>query len=256
MDKEIEKIAEVAAMLWQKNWAECNGGNISVNLTTCIDERISTSGAKTKCIPLQDSYPELANNVFFISGAGKRMRDLAKDPLGCGSIIKINSGGKSYHFLPENAPVPSSEFPSHLAIQRCFKQIGSKNKAVLHTHPTELVALSHCEPFLDAELLTQTLWSMIPEAQIIVPKGIGIVPYELPGSIELAHSTICQLKKYDVVLWEKHGVLSVGEDIIQCFDFIDTLNKSAQIYIFAHSAGFVPQGLNPEQLKGIKDKYC
>ena len=31
---EIDRIAEVAGYLWTKGWAERNGGNISVNLTT------------------------------------------------------------------------------------------------------------------------------------------------------------------------------------------------------------------------------
>ena len=76
---------------------------------------------------------------------------------------------------------------------------------------------------------------MIPECRIIVPKGVGIVPYEIPGTIQLAHATIEQLAKHDVVFWEKHGILAVGEDLIECFDAIDTLSKSAQIYLAARS---------------------
>lgn len=30
---EIEKVVEVSAYLWQREWAERNGGNISVDLT-------------------------------------------------------------------------------------------------------------------------------------------------------------------------------------------------------------------------------
>ena len=35
---EIDRIAEVAGYLWTKGWAERNGGNISVNLTTLLSE--------------------------------------------------------------------------------------------------------------------------------------------------------------------------------------------------------------------------
>ena len=31
--KEVNKVAEVAGYLWQKGWAERNGGNITVNIT-------------------------------------------------------------------------------------------------------------------------------------------------------------------------------------------------------------------------------
>ena len=30
---EVNKVAEVAGYLWQKGWAERNGGNITVNIT-------------------------------------------------------------------------------------------------------------------------------------------------------------------------------------------------------------------------------
>ena len=31
--REVEKVAEVAGYLWQKGWAERNGGNITINIT-------------------------------------------------------------------------------------------------------------------------------------------------------------------------------------------------------------------------------
>ena len=35
---QIEQIAEAAGYLWQKGWAERNGGNITVNITEYIDD--------------------------------------------------------------------------------------------------------------------------------------------------------------------------------------------------------------------------
>lgn len=60
---------------------------------------------------------------------------------------------------------------------------GRDNRVVLHTHPTDIIGMTHCKPFLDSEKITRTLWSMIPECRIIVPKGVGIVPYEIPGTL-------------------------------------------------------------------------
>jgi len=37
---EVDKVAEVAGYLWQKGWAERNGGNITVNVTEHIDDAI------------------------------------------------------------------------------------------------------------------------------------------------------------------------------------------------------------------------
>ena len=38
LDRQIEVVAEVAGYLWERGWAERNGGNISVNVTAlCAD---------------------------------------------------------------------------------------------------------------------------------------------------------------------------------------------------------------------------
>jgi rhamnulose-1-phosphate aldolase len=39
--------------------------------------------------------------------------------------------------------------------------------------------------------------------------------------------------------------------VIDCFDVIDTLNKSAQIYLCARQAGFEPEGMTTGQLEGL-----
>ena len=39
---QIDQVAEVASYLWQKGWAERNGGNIVVNVTDQINLQLST----------------------------------------------------------------------------------------------------------------------------------------------------------------------------------------------------------------------
>ena len=129
---------------------------------------------------------------------------------------------------------------------------GTDNRVVLHTHPTDIIGMTHCKPFLDSEKITRTLWSTIPECRIIVPKGVGIVPYEIPGTLALAHATIRQLEEHDVVFWEKLTVSlpSVRPDR-ECFDAIDTLSKSAQIYFSARMTGYEPEGMTEQQLDDL-----
>ena len=38
--REVNKVAEVAGYLWEKGWAERNGGNITVNITEYVDDEI------------------------------------------------------------------------------------------------------------------------------------------------------------------------------------------------------------------------
>jgi rhamnulose-1-phosphate aldolase len=90
---------------------------------------------------------------------------------------------------------------------------------------------------------------MIPETKAFCPLGLGIVPYTLPGSNELANATLKELEEYDVVMWEKHGVFAKGKDVMDAFDQIDVLSKSAKIYINAKCMGFEPEGMSDEQMK-------
>jgi rhamnulose-1-phosphate aldolase len=246
--EELKRISEVAGFLWQRNWAEANGGNISVNLTHLADNIEHEPFEVKKAIDLEGAVSQLGGDIFYITGAGMRMRDVAKSPLEFGAIIRVADDGKSCEVISEKPVIPTSELPSHLIIHNFFKLRGKSKSVVLHTHPTELIALTHCPPFQDWKTLTQKLWSMIPETRVLVPAGLGIVPYMLTGTNQLAEATIKQLEKHEVVMWEKHGALAVGNDILHCFDIIDTLTKSAKIYLSARMAGFEPQGLTQVQL--------
>lgn len=222
-----------------------------MNVTELMSEAEKQLPALCPAVELKEPVKALAGNLFYVTGTGKRMRYVAKEPFANGSIIRITTDGCSYEIVAERAIAPTSELPSHLLMHNYVVASGRKNRVVLHTHPTDLIGLTHCKRFLDSEKLTWMLWSMIPECRIIVPKGVGIVPYEIPGTLELAHATIRLLKWHDVVFWEKHGILAVGEDIIECFDAIDTLSKSAQIYLSARMAGEEPEGMTVGQLDDL-----
>jgi len=192
--------------------------------------------------------PALKGCYFYCKGTGKRMRDLARWPMDNGSIIRILDDCASYVIIADNAVMPTSELPSHLTVHASLIEKGSNYKATVHTHPIELVAMSHSRKFLGKDVLTKILWSMIPETKAFCPLGLGIVPYQLPGSKALADATLRELEDYDVVMWEKHGVFAKGLDVMDAFDQIDVLSKSAKIYIDSKAMGFEPEGMSDEQL--------
>ena len=148
----------------------------------------------------------------------------------------------------DNAVMPTSELPSHLSVHARLIEKGSNYKATVHTHPIELIAMSHNKKFMGKDVLSNLLWSMIPETKAFCPLGLGIVPYKLPGSLELAEGTLKELEDYDVVMWEKHGVFAKGLDVMDAFDQIDVLSKSAKIYVDAKCMGFEPDGMSQEEM--------
>ena len=245
---EIEKVAEVAGYLWQNGWAERNGGNITVNVTEYADDEIRQLPAISDVKQIGVTLPALKGCYFYCKGTGKRMRDLARWPMQNGSIIRILDDCASYVIIADEVVMPTSELPSHLSVHARLIETGSPYKATVHTHPIELVAMSHNRAFLGKDVLTRILWSMIPETKAFCPLGLGIVPYTLPGSNELAEATLKELEEYDVVMWEKHGVFAKGLDAMDAFDQIDVLSKSAKIYIAARQMGFEPEGMSDEQM--------
>ena len=248
LKKEIDKIAEVAGYLWQNGWAERNGGNITVNITDLVDDGIRQLPAISEVKQIGVKLPAPKGCYFYCKGTGKRMRDLARWPMDNGSVIRILDDCESYVIIADSPVQPTSELPSHLTVHAHLIETGSPYKATVHTHPIELVAMSHSKRFLGKDVLTRILWSMIPETKAFCPLGLGVVPYELPGSNKLADATLKELEDYDVVLWEKHGVFAKGLDVMDAFDQIDVLSKSAKIYIDAKCMGFEPDGMTDEQM--------
>lgn len=94
---------------------------------------------------------------------------------------------------------------------------------------------------------------MHPETIVFVPGGVGFVPYVTPGTEKIAVETLKALEKYNVALWEKHGVFAIGESVFDTFDIIDILGKSARIYFLVKSSGHEPEGLSEEQLAILKE---
>ncbi len=254
--KVVSDVAETAGYLWQKGWAERNGGNITVNVTEHVDDEIRKMPAISDPIAIGATLPNLRGCYFFCKGTQMRMRDLARWPMENGSFIRILDDCAHYVIIADNPVKPTSELPSHLAVHNYLLGKGSTYRASLHTHPIELVAMSHNKQFLNEDLVSKLLWSMIPETKAFAPRGLGIVPYMLPSSNELADETIKALdNNFDVVMWEKHGVFAVDNDIMSAFDQVDVLNKSANIYMCARSMGFVPDGMTEEQMLEISTVF-
>ena len=166
------------------------------------------------------------------------MRDIARNPMDAGIILRVTDVGTTIEILAEKNLSPTMELPSHLLMHQVFaksllKQTGDGCPApCFHTHPTELIALSHIKQLQHAEALTEVLYNMHPEVRLNVPQGLGWVPYHAPGSIELAKASIKNLDKHHLLLWEHHGILATGTDIVEVFDAVDILNKAAKIYLY------------------------
>jgi len=249
MKQIVADIAEIAGLVASRGWSERNAGNISVDVTeACLHNEADFGSEKVKTTR---TYPELAGRCFLVTASGSRFRDIAKRPEEHLFLARIADEADGYQIssLPGGAGRPlTSEFPSHTGIHSLLRRRDPAKKVVLHTHPDHLLALTHIDQYSSTETLTHILWSMHPEMRIVMPDGVGLVPYCLPGSEALADATTEVLREHRVALWEKHGCLAVGKDVFEAYDLIDTAEKSAKIFLMVKSAGFEAQGLSQAQL--------
>lgn len=249
----ISEVAEVAGLLWQRGWAERNAGNISVCLKDLPKSDFPAHYQRTD-IPLPERAGDVAGMSFFITATNHRMRDLAHKPMENALIIRITEDGAAYNIISHIGPTelrPTSELASHLAIHSLIIRRGTAHRVVMHTHAKELIALTQIKELCDEKRLNSLLWGMHPETKLLVPDGVGFVPYFIPGTTALGEATVKALEKHDIALWEKHGVFAIGTNPHETFDLIDILTRSASIYFLCRSAGKEPEGLTDSQIEEL-----
>ncbi len=119
---------------------------------------------------------------------------------------------------------PTTETPMHLRLYRERGDIGG----VVHAHPPIATAFAVAGKPLDLHL--------IPEAVIFLGE-VPLVPFQPPGSPELAEVTVPYLRDYDAVLLQNHGVLCWGSDVEQAYHRLETVEFCAQVTFTAQQLG-------------------
>ena len=119
---------------------------------------------------------------------------------------------------------PTSETPMHLRVFREREDIGG----IVHAHPPMATSFAIAGKALDLHL--------IPEAVIFLGV-VPLVPFQPPGSPELAEAIVPYLDEYDAVLMENHGVLCWGSDVEQAYHRLETVEFCAQVTLTAQLLG-------------------
>jgi rhamnulose-1-phosphate aldolase len=257
----LEDVSQTAGFIDGRGWAEGTAGNISINVSDLFrDMDLSSAGEFCKKIRLDKTYPHLTDQVFLTTLSGSRMRNIAKNPFPDMSLIRIlPNGNECGCYMDEIAcrrnKNPTSELPTHLAIHDLIVQDKRAATTIIHAHATELIALTHDVQFKNADTISKRLWSIHPEVKVFIPRGVGFVPYALPGSEAIARETIEAIRTVDMVLWEKHGIFAIGNSLDETFDMIDIACKAAKIYFLCIHTGMNPDGLSGKELTELSEFF-
>ena len=198
---------KVSHDMWLKGWDERNAGNASIWLHASDTMEYINSDDDGRLYPLFTKVTELAGAFFLVTGAGKYFRNIILNPKENIAIIRIDKDGTHYRILwgLAGGGVPTSELPTHLFTHAAQSTTGRDHtRVILHTHPTNLVALSFVLEF-DTKVFTKQLWEMNTECLVVFPDGIGVLPWGVLGTEAIGQATSLETNADSGVMIVKNG---------------------------------------------------
>ncbi len=122
----------------------------------------------------------------------------------------------------EGSGRPSSEIRLHLAIYRWRPDIA----AICHAHPIYATARSVAGKSLMRPILPEILMTL---------GGIPLASYGEPGTDELPKTLEKLIADYDAFLLESHGAVTLGKDMSDAFNKMETVERFAHILYIAET---------------------
>ena len=108
------------------------------------------------------------------------------DPAGNLAAIVVDSGGLTAQMYTSPRRLfkrITGEFNTHLAAhQDEVARTNANFQALVHAQPPNMVYLSHIEAYRDQTFLNRKLLRWQPETIAMLPMGVGVLPFLVPGS--------------------------------------------------------------------------
>ena len=206
----LETVCEIFKEAYNRGWITARDGNASVRYAEQNYFYITPSGVRK-----QFMQPEMFKKIGIVEGV-----------YGQPPVIDYTHEILDYTDVSANLK-PSGEFPMHFGLQ---KEISTPVRVVLHMHPTYTVAAMYKGVDLQKLLLE---FPELSRYTSIAPT----VPEIEPITQELADATIKNLEvhkglvKYDIVGYDRHGVVAVDTSPWRAFEHIERLEHICKIIL-------------------------
>lgn len=238
--------------------SEGAAGNITVCIGWPLEVRRRFPMAESIELPVQ--VPHLAGHTVFVTGSGRRLRDLAKRPMANLGAVVVGDDGTygTLHTTHERLFTSlTSEWNSHLAVHEdAVARTGTNFHAVVHAQPPHLTYLSQIPELRDEYEFSRRMLRWQPETVIALPAGIGVLPFMLPSSEELMAATVESLRRHRIVVWSKHGVVARSDvSVTRAVDRIEYAEAGARYEYMDLLAGGRGEGLTSEESQAIVSAF-
>ena len=245
----VREMCEATANMYRLGWDERNGGNISYLLEEKeVGEYLDLSKV-IRTIPTGFDASALIGKIFIVTGTGKYFKNVEKDPEHNLGIVRIAKDGTTAELLWgwSDGGKFTSEFPAHMMSHISRLSVDPDHRLVMHSHPTYTIAMNAVCP-IDEKDFTHKLWQSNTEAVVVFPDGVGVLPCMVCGTNEIGIATAEKMKSFRLVVWTNHGIYGTGKNMDEAFGLIETVEKTAQIYMLAlgHTVNVIPDQIIKE----------
>lgn len=238
--------------------SEAGAGNISVYVGWDVELRHRFPVEETIELPL--AVPALAGKALLVTGSGRRLRQIADEPLASVGAVRVRDDGRAatLHTSPRRLfERLTSEFNSHLAVhQDHVARRGVQFQAVVHAQPPHLTYLSHIAAYREAAALNARILRWEPETIVSLSEGVGVLDFMVPGSTTLMEANVRGLRDFQVVLWSKHGVMARSDvSVTRAVDKIEYAETGARYEYMDLVAGGRAEGLTHAEISAVATEF-
>ena len=246
----VREMEKTTANMYRLGWDERNGGNVSYLLDEKEVAEYLDLNHVIRTIPTGFDAKPLIGKIFIVTGTGKYFKNVESDPETNLGIVRIGKDGTTAELLwgYKDGGRFTSEFPAHMMSHMARLAVDPQHRIVMHTHPTYTIAMNAVCP-LDEKDFTKRLWKSNTEAVVVFPDGVGVLPCMICGTNEIGEATAAKMKDFRLVVWTNHGIYGTGKTMDEAFGLIETVEKTAQIYML--TLGHVVNEIPDEVIKGL-----
>jgi rhamnulose-1-phosphate aldolase len=254
LESVVRSIGRAGHRLAELGACEGAAGNISVAVRGSLEAGSLFPNVESITLPV--AVPDLAGVTFVATGSGCRLRDVLDDPqanLGCLVVDGDGTTGKLFSSPRRRFVRLTSELNSHIAVHHHqLLASGRASHALVHAHAPHLTFLSHLRDYQDQAFLNRRLMRWEPETIIFLPEGIGVAPFNVPGSPDLMAVTERLLDDHQLVVWGKHGVIARSfASVEDALDRIEYAEAAARYEYMDLLAGSRAKGMSDDEIRAV-----
>lgn len=164
------------------------------------------------------------DGLIYITPTGKNKAFLTEDMIAVVDECGKQTGGKYK---------PTSELPMHMETYTIREGIGG----VVHCHPTFLTAYALCNKPVETRAYPEMMGNF---------HLFQVAPYGRPGTEDILKGAIPILEHEDIVILGNHGVLAVGETVLDAMNKIEAAEAITKTVFVANILG-KQADLSPEE---------